>query len=208
MPKTLAKSKLSNSKKKDTASQSPKQELEKQEKILNQLIQNEIARISELHAVDSSVLDAFAYFVIKNYKKPDPKPPSLAQLKAAVYGYFGVKNTTELKRSSSFKMATDGMGDLNLGTKESWEILHRKFVGILPHERNQQGYGCINGINIFNYFKPWEVFGLNPKTATEEEVKTAYHNLSKIYHPDIPKTGNAQIFDRLNTMYKSIAAKA
>ncbi|HEY9302594.1 MAG TPA: J domain-containing protein, partial [Phormidium sp.] len=117
-------------------------------------------------------------------------------------------NTTELKKSGAFKMATDGMDGLNLSVKEGWKKLYRKFIGILPEEENQQGYGCINGINIFNYFKPWQVFGLDPQTATQQDIRNAYHRLSKIYHPDAPETSDAVIFDCLTIMYKSISAEA
>ncbi|MBD2099002.1 molecular chaperone DnaJ [Trichocoleus sp. FACHB-591] len=168
-----------------------------------------------MHGVSISVFEEFAYFVIENYKKKEPvikppkvKPLTLTQIKAAIFQNFSVKNTTELKKSGAFKMATDGMDDFNLSVKEDWEKLYRKFVGVLPGEENQQGYGCINGINIFNYFKPWQVFALDPKTATRKDIQNAYHKLSKVYHPDISKTGDAAIFDSLTIMYKSISAEA
>lgn len=183
---------------------------------LNSYLRNEIARLSEIHGISTSALEEFAQFVIDNHKKkglvdPAPvvvKPLTLPQLKAAIYEHFSVKDTTQLKKSGSFQMATDGMDNLNLGGKEGWERLYRKFIGILPGEENQQGYGCINGINVFNYFKPWQVFGLDPKVATTKDIKTAYHNLSKIYHPDNQETGDATIFDCLTVMYKSISAEA
>ena len=182
---------------------------------INSFIQHEIARIIELSSIDRSVLEEFALFVIDNHKKKDPvvktikvKPLPLAQIKSAIYQYFSVKNTTELKKSGSFSMATDGMTDLNLTVKDGWEKLYRNLIGILPEEENQQGDGCINGVNIFNYFKPWQVFNLDSKVATPQDIKNAYYALSKIYHPDVPSTGNAAIFDRLTTMYKSIGAEA
>jgi len=177
-------------------------------------IQNEITRITELSSVDRSVLEEFTLFVIDNHKKKEPvvkplqiKPLPLAQIKSAIYQYFSVKNTTELKKSGAFNMAIDGMNDLNLTIKDGWEKLYRNLIGILPNEENQQGNGCINGINIFNYFKPWRVFGLDAKVATPQDIKNAYYGLSKIYHPDVHSTGDAAIFDRLTTMYKSISAE-
>lgn len=182
---------------------------------LNSLLQNEIARLSELHGVNTSVFEEFAQFVITNHKKKDQavkpvkvKPLTLSQLKTAIYQHFSVKNTTELKKSGAFKMATDGMDALDLGVKEGWKKLYRKFVGILPGEEDQKGYGCINGINVFQYFKPWQVFELNPQTATQQDIKNAYHRLSKIYHPDVAGTGDAAMFDCLTVMYKSISAEA
>jgi hypothetical protein len=182
---------------------------------LNSYLQNEISRLAEIHGISTSVFEEFAHFVIENHKKKEQlskvskvKSLTLNQIKAAIYQHFSVKNTTELKKSGAFKMATDGMETLNLTVKEGWEKLYRKFIGILPGEENQQGYGCINGINIFNYFKPWQVFGLDPQKATNQDIKNAYHKLSKIYHPDVPKTGDAAIFDCLTIMYKSISAEA
>ena len=94
---------------------------------INSFIQNEITKIVELSSVDRSILEEFTLFVIDNYKKKDPvvkplkvKPLPLMQIKSAIYQYFSVKNTTELKKSGSFSMAIDGMSDLNLmGLKQN-----------------------------------------------------------------------------------------
>jgi hypothetical protein len=177
--------------------------------MLNGEITNEIGRLSSLYGYDADHLMRFAEFVIV-HKSAKPKAASkkskelkLSQIKDSIYKYFAVKSTPDLKASGEFQLATRDM-ELNLGKKESWETLYREFVGILPNEEEETGKDCINGINIFKYFKPWRVFGLNGTTATEEEIKTAYRNLSKIYHPDNPQTGDARVFDRINQMYRSI----
>ena len=192
----------------------------KPSKQLNTIVRDEIAKIEKEYGVNTTLLENFAQFVIENYKKKEPKqkevkqkkavvkPLAVTKIKEAVYKRFEVKNTTELKRSGSFKMATDGMDKLDFTAKETWEKLYREFVGILPEEEDQQGHGCINGINVFNYFKPWQVFGLDPQIATSDDIKQAYRDLSKVYHPDVPNTGDAAIFSRINTMYKSMSAEA
>lgn len=139
---------------------------------------------------------------------PPPPPPSLKALKEAIYSHFSVKTTKALKASPAFQMATDGMDSVNLAKREGWEVLYRKFIGILPNEEGQTGPDCINGVNIFNYFRPWQVFGLDSKTAEDKDVKAAYYELSKIYHPDNGETGNSRIFQRLNQMYRSLVAEA
>jgi len=182
---------------------------------INSYLRNEIGKLTDIHSISAVVLEEFAQFVIENYKKKDStvkpskvKTLTLPQIKIAIYQHFSVKNTTELKKSGGFKMATDGMETPNLSIKDGWEKLYRKFVGILPGEGNQSGYGCINGINVLNYFKPWQVFDLDSQTSTKQDIKNAYYQLSKIYHPDIPETGDAKIFDCLTIMYKSISAEA
>ncbi len=179
----------------------------------NQLIQNEIARIAEVQGVDTATLEEFAQFVIENHKKKPPKPPkppkplTLAQLKKAIFGYFDVKDVKELKKSGSFAMATSGMGRLDFSKKDGWEKLYRKFIGVLPEEENETGYGCVNGINIFKYDLVWKAFGLDSQTATSEDIKSAYRELSKVYHPDNSNTGDAQVFARLHVFYKSLTER-
>lgn len=193
---------------------------------LNSLILEQISHICEQYSIESRILEDFADFVIKNHHKKSPKPSltkskttattttvpkvkplTLTQLKQAVYAYFEVSNTTELKKSSMFQMATRAFDNINLSQRESWEKIYREYVGILPEEDGETGKHCINGINIFKYFYPYRVFELDPKTATKEDIKNAYYRLSKIYHPDNQETGDAEVFDCLTVMYKSITTE-
>ena len=174
--------------------------------VLNTYVLNEISRLSEIHGVDSSVLEEFAKFVIEKYKKK-VKPITQTQMKQAIYTYFDVATTPLLKKSPRFQMATSGIDGLDLGKKDGWEKLYRKFIGVLPQEENEKGRGCINGINIFKYDKPWRAFGLDPKKATTEDIKSTYYRLSKIYHPDNKDTGDSEVFDRLTLFYKSLTEK-
>ncbi|NMG57265.1 molecular chaperone DnaJ [Geitlerinema sp. P-1104] len=177
--------------------------------VLDPQVKTEIDRLAQFGRIDSRLLEEFAYFVLEtSQQQSSQKAESLKtdKLKQSVYERFSVKSTSELKTSGAFRMATEGMEKLDFRLKLTWETLYRKFVGILPHEKSQEGYGCINGIDIFKYFKPWQVFGLNPKTATKSDVKNAYHQLSKIYHPDNLVTGDREIFEQIETMYKSIIA--
>jgi preprotein translocase subunit Sec63 len=193
---------------------------------LNSLILEQISLICEQYSIESRILEDFADFVIKNHRKKSPKPSltklkttattttgpkvkplTLTQLKQAVYAYFEVSNTTELKKSSMFQMATRAFDNINLSQRESWEKIYREYVGILPEEDGETGKHCINGINIFKYFYPYRVFELDPKTATKEDIKNAYYRLSKVYHPDNQETGDAEVFDCLTVMYKSITTE-
>ena len=187
-------------------------------KQLNQIILNEIVRITEKNNINHQILENFAFFVIENYKKKTSKtvkttqsqkgkPLYLAEIKQAVYQYFDVKNTVELKKSDAFRMAISVWDNLNLSKRDSWEMIYRQFIGILPEEEDETGKNCINGIHIFKYFRPYQVFGLEPKEANKEDIKKAYYQLSKIYHPDNQETGDVQIFDRLTIMYKSITTE-
>lgn len=179
-------------------------------------IQQEVKRLAECYGYDAAVLHEFAVFVEKQIKpakgkssRTSKKPKkakglTVTQLKNALFEKFEVANVTALKKNSQFQLATSGLENINFSKKDSLEMLYRKLVGILPNEDVEEGYGCINGLNIFNYDMPWRAFGLDPKVATTEDIKTAYRNFSKIYHPDNHETGDAKIFDRLTTFYKSL----
>jgi hypothetical protein len=178
--------------------------------VLNELINAEISRIASAHGVEVTILEKFAKFVVANHrkktpvsKKPKVKKLTLAQVKEAVLSHFDVADAKALKKAPGFVMGTNGK-NIKLTGKEGWETLYRQFIGILPGEDGETGYGCINGINVFTYALPWRVFGLDSKTSTTDQVKTAYRNLSKIYHPDVPDTGDARIFDRLTVFYNSL----
>jgi hypothetical protein len=179
-------------------------------------VEGEINRISQLPQ-DSSItpeklreeLEKLVNLTIKEVNRQKnlstlQKSLTLRQLKEAIYKYFEVSDTDQLKKSDRFKMATDGIDKLDFSKKETWEILYRKWIDILPEEQNQEGYGCINGIDIFKYNRPWQIFGLDGKTATEEDLKKAYRQLCKIYHPDNQETGDRSIFERLEKMYNSL----
>lgn len=174
--------------------------------VLPQKVRHEIARIAQNGQIDVPRLEEFAYLVLRSADREATPANSLNidELKAAIYRRFQVTNTKELKQSGAFQMATEGIEIPDFRLKSTWEMLYRRFIDILPHERDQQGYGCINGVNIFDYFKPWQVFDLNPKTATKQDIKNAYYRLSKIYHPDNPETGDRMIFERIDLMYKSL----
>jgi DnaJ domain len=176
---------------------------------VNQKVHDEITRLVKVKNLDAKMLEEFAHFVIQNSENNTQQSISslrVSDLKQAIYSRFNVRSTEELKKSGAFRSASIGIDSLNFRSKKTWEILYRKFIGILPGEENQEGYGCINGVNIFAYFKPWQVFALNPKTATKNDIKDAYYRLSKIYHPDNPKTGDRKIFEKIEVMYRSIIA--
>ena len=183
---------------------------------LNSFVLAEITRILAFQKIDQVALEEFARFVIANHKKKESKPPKpkalkSTEIKSAIFDYFGVgekRTATSLRKSSRFLMETEGMDLPALSSAEGWRVLYREFIGYLPGEESQTGYGCINGVNIFQYFRPWRVFGLDPRTATQQDKKDAYYALSKIYHPDNQETGDARIFDLIKNMYASISAEA
>jgi hypothetical protein len=133
----------------------------------------------------------------------------LQDIKSAVYNHFKVDSTPQLKENISFKVnaipaIANTIADIDFRRINTWEKIYRRSIGILPYEENEQGYGCINGINIFKYWRPWKTFGLDGATATNQDIIDAYRKLLDIYHPDVPETGDIKIFNRLALMYKSL----
>lgn len=150
---------------------------------------------------DAAALLAFAEYI---HGKPFPQPVlTLAQLKSAVCQAFGCTTTKELRQSSEFKLAMTGRA-VDLKTKDDWLKLHREWVGVPQAERNRNGDHCINGINVLENFRPWHVFGLEPSTATADDIKEAFRRLAKEHHPDVG--GDPRVMERLQKMRDSLLA--
>jgi len=161
-------------------------------------------RISELLAQgppDSAALLAFAEFI---HGKPFPEPVlRLAQIKREVCCKFDCNNAKELRQSSEFNLATEGRS-FDLRTKADWQKLYRQWVGVPQSERNRSGPTCINGIDVLENFRPWHVFGLQPSTATADDIKEAFRRLAKEHHPDLG--GDRRVMERLQKMRDSLLA--
>ncbi|WP_238154158.1 J domain-containing protein [Synechococcus elongatus] len=126
---------------------------------------------------------------------------SLAQLKAGVCQAFNCSTVTQLKKSEGFKVAIEGR-DYDLRLKQPWLELYREWVGVPEDERNEVGPTCINGIDVLKNFRPWIVFGLDPKKATSEDIKNTFRKLAKEHHPDTG--GNPEVFSKLQQMRDSL----
>jgi hypothetical protein len=180
------------------------------------------ARIQELanqYGYDEQILREFAEFVrtqpkprkkestaSKTSKKPGDKKvkePTMAELQAAVVNAFNCNDVQELKKHEAFKLAIVGR-DLNLRKKDGWLVLYREWVGVPENERKEDGPNCINGIDVLKNFRPWHVFSLDPKTATSDDINSAFRQLALQHHPD--HGGNREVFERLQKMRDSLLA--
>ncbi|MEB3335182.1 MAG: J domain-containing protein [Cyanobacteriota bacterium] len=140
------------------------------------------------------------------FKVPPPpkvKPLGATAAKKAVLAHFECTTATQLKKCQPFLMQMGGE-DFGLKTTEDWLKLYRKFIAVPEHERKGTGPTCVNGIDVLQNFRPWHVFGLNPHTATAEDVKSAFRELAKTHHPDMG--GDPRVFARLQKMRDSVLA--
>ena len=141
-----------------------------------------------------------------SFCKPKPqkiKPLSMAKAKAAVLEKFDCESVTELRKNKTFQMAFSGE-QINLKTTADWRSQYRKWIGVPDDERNKTGPQCINGIDIFENFRPWHVFDLSSDTASAEDIKTSFRQLAKVHHPDVG--GDALVFERIQKMRDSLLA--
>lgn len=138
---------------------------------------------------------------------------SVGQMKEAIGSYFDA-DPKNLQQNRMFQMGTRALQSewesknpgqkWSLNNPSALEAIYRDYVGILPKERNSTGPTSVNGIDVTKYFYPWRAFGLDPKTATKQDIKSSYRKLSQKFHPDNPETGNREAFEAVNTMYRSI----
>lgn len=164
-------------------------------------IREQIFHLSEQHGYSEEILLEFAEFI--NGGKFKPVELTMQQLKKAVTKAFGCRSYQELKKNGSFKLYIKDE-NLKLNLKSSWKQIYREWVDIPDSEKNDIGYGCINGIDIFKNFRPWEVFDLDSQKASAEDIKTAFRKLALEYHPD--HGGDQRIFERLQHMRDSLLA--
>lgn len=181
----------------------------------NALPQSVIDRAAELadrYGIDQQVFLEFAQFSrsekvstkAKGSTSKQPakvKPLTLAQLKSGVCKAFHCSTVAQLKKLEGFKVAIEGR-DYDLRLKQPWLELYRQWVGVPPDERNEVGPSCINGIDVLKNFRPWIVFGLDPKKATVEDIKSSFRQLAKEHHPDAG--GNPEVFLKLQQMRDSL----
>ena len=164
-------------------------------------IELRIAKLLDQGPPDTSALLAFAEFI---HGKPFPEPVlTISQLKREVCRVFGCENAKELRQSSEFNLAMTGRS-FDLKTKADWQKLYREWVGVPQAERNRSGATCINGIDVLENFRPWHVFGLEPATATADDIKEAFRRLAKEHHPDVG--GDPRVMERLQKMRDSLLA--
>ena len=141
--------------------------------------------------------------VFKSPAKPKAKAMTMTTAKRAVLAKFNCKSVTELRKNKTFLMSMTGE-DIGFKTKDDWLKLYRRWVGVPESERGLEGPACINGINVLENFRPWHVFGLDPKKATAEDVKASFRDLVKTHHPDVG--GDPRVFERLQKMRDSVLA--
>ncbi len=136
--------------------------------------------------------------------KPKVKAPTLGELKQQVLDAFACTSVAQLRKNKNFVLSMTGE-DYGLKSKDDWLKLYRRFVGIPSNERDlEAGPTVINGIDVLLHFRPWVVFGLDPKTATADDVRDAFRRLIKIHHPDAG--GDPRVAERLQTMKDSVLA--
>ena len=139
----------------------------------------------------------------KEGARPKVRAITMTTAKKAVLEKFACKSVTELRKNKTFVMSMTGE-EISLKTKDDWVKLYRRWVAVPEDERNKSGPTCINGIDVLENFRPWHVFGLDPKNATTEDVKASFRDLVKIHHPDAG--GDPRVFERLQKMRDSVLA--
>ncbi len=130
---------------------------------------------------------------------------AIKEIKTAVATAWNKENYTQLKDDPEWKIYHKNTG-LSATKRLTWEHYFREWVELPEAEKNLKGgYGVVNGIDIFKNFRPWEVFKVDKKSGTKEDIQRAFKKLSFKYHPDTgPNGGDRSIFEKLKEMRDSL----
>lgn len=109
-------------------------------------------------------------------------------MKADLRIYF--KIVTQLRKDKNFQLSKT-VKEVAMKTKDDWLVFKRRFIGIPNNEQNLK-----DGPTVIN--------GLDPKTATADEVREAFRRLIQMHYPD--HGGDPRVAERLQTMKDSILA--
>jgi hypothetical protein len=139
---------------------------------------------------------------------------SLREMRAAVRQHARANGVTSasdfrLKYGLASGVTQTGRNGLATGrmprTRGDWERIYSATIGVPNSERGLKTRpGVINGINIHTQFRPWAVFGLNPKTATAADVNQAFKRLAIQNHPD--QGGRRRDYEKIRSMRNSVLA--
>jgi hypothetical protein len=137
------------------------------------------------------------------------KTMSLKEMRSAVMK--SVKGSGKVGMATIARAAGtgEGLSEIKKGrmpkTRSEWERAYRARIKTPMSDRNRKERpGVINGIDIHKNFRPWAVFGLDPKKASKADVEQAYRRIAKKVHPDVG--GRPKDFDRVKKMRDSVIA--
>ena len=164
-------------------------------------VQELIKSLLSIQSLDEQRLMSFAEKI--NGAPFKAKPLTMSAAKNAVLERFGCSSTGELRKNKTFLMSI-GEEEVSLRSKSDWLKQYRRWVAVPDEERGKSGPTCINGIDVLENFRPWHIFGLDPNTATSEDVKSSFRELAKKHHPDAG--GDSRVFERIQKMRDSILA--
>ena len=91
---------------------------------------------------------------------------SLVQIKEKIAIAWGQSSYAELQKDKEWRLYHKST-KMNGRLRETWLVHYREWVKLPDDELNlSDANNVVNGINIFQNFRPWEVFALDKKTAS------------------------------------------
>ena len=152
-------------------------------KSVSQLIQT----ISDQYNCPKQALEELVKLALTPSEVAGLSSMSINQIKQKVAISWGKQTYKELKNDKGWQDYHKSSG-LNGSLRKTWETYYREWVKLPTDEQSlPAGENVVNGIDIFQNFRPWEAFNLDKQTATAEDVRSAFRRLSRRFHPDTAK---------------------
>jgi len=165
--------------------------------LIDRTIEIFLLLISPFIWVYEKISNVFQFFKIKQEERENKK---------AEENYYKEEFRREQERAYQKEQEKYNQQDKQRQQEEQERIYNKKQYRYKKKEKPQQPKEEPKSYSRWDSSNPYEVLGIS-ENSTKQEIKKAYRNLAKIYHPDLTFSKKEEytiILQKINKAYESL----